>query len=487
MSEPSPMRALPPIHAILDHPELARVLAEVDRDSVVASVRLAVEEARAAIREGKPAADIADLAIRARALVQDTRMRLRPVINATGILLNTGLGRAPLANAAVEAISRVARGYCSLEIDLGSGGRGSRTTSVEPLLRHLTGAEAATVVNNNAAATLLALRALAAGREVVVSRGQLIEIGGNFRLPEVFEASGARLREVGTTNKTRLDDYARAIGPDTAALLRVHPSNYRIIGFTESVGIADLARLAHDRGLWAIDDVGSGVLRPGHPPGVVDEPTMAESIAWGADAVLGSGDKLLGGPQCGLIVGKASAINRINADPLMRAVRVDKMTLAALEATLRLARRGPADGGSIPLWDLLLVPVEALEGRARRIAARMIEMGFLATVEPSKSMLGGGTTPARPIPSRAVRIDRPYPGTLAGLEELALSRELREGEAPVIARVREGAVWLDLRAVFEVEDDAILTAFRRLANEAPLSHLDPARGHVESRLGRGQD
>ena len=227
------------------------------------------------------------------------------MINATGILLNTGLGRAPLAAEAAEAVDRVVRGYCNLEFDLESGERGRRTDGVESLLARLTGAEAAAVVNNNAAATILAVRALAAGREVVVSRGQLVEIGGSFRLPEIFEVSGARLVEVGTTNRTRLADYERAIGPNTAALLRVHASNFRIVGFTEQVPIADLAALGRARGLWTIDDIGSGALAPGLPPGVAGEPTVAEGLAAGADLVLFSGDKLLGGPQCGLLVGSA--------------------------------------------------------------------------------------------------------------------------------------------------------------------------------------
>ena len=472
MSEPSPLRAISSVHEVLERPELVAALAVHGREAVVASVRRAIEETRAAIREGRPVEiGPSRLASRAAELAEVECRRLGPVINATGILLHTGLGRAPLAVEAVEAVARIARGYCGLEIDLDRGGRGSRTSAVEPLLRRLTGAEAATVVNNNAAATVLALRALAIGREVVVSRGQLIEIGGSFRLPEIFEVSGARLREVGTTNKTRLDDYARAIGPETAALLRVHPSNYRIVGFTESVGISELAALAHGRGLWAIDDVGSGVLRPGMPEGVGDEPTMAGSIAAGADVVLGSGDKLLGGPQCGLLVGKAPVIDRIEADPLMRAFRVDKMSLAALEATLRLVLRDPADKPSIPLWRLLANSLESLHERAGQIAEHLSGIGFVVAVEPSEAMLGGGTTPARPIPSRAVRLMHPYPAALGDIDEAALARALRMGEPAVVARVRAGAVWLDLRAVFPEEDDALVAAFGRLSLSLPEKSL----------------
>jgi L-seryl-tRNA(Ser) seleniumtransferase len=463
MSEPSPLRSLPPVHAVLDREELADCLARVGRSEVVRVVRAALDEARAAIRQGRPAPiDAGSLAVRAREIGESDRPHLRPVINATGILLNTGLGRAPLSVLAAEAVDRTIRGYCNLEYDLEDGTRGSRTTGVEALLRRITGAEAATVVNNNAAATVLALRALALGREVVVSRGQLVEIGGSFRLPEIFEVSGARLREVGTTNKTRLDDYARAVGPETAAILRVHPSNYRIVGFTESVGIVELARLAQDRGLWAIDDVGSGMLRPGRPAGIVDEPTVSEGIAAGADVVLCSGDKLLGGPQAGLLIGKKAAIDRIKADPLMRAVRVDKMTLAALEATLRevvLDRDGPPE---IPLWRLLAEPIEVLHDRACRISERLAALGFVAAVESTEAMLGGGSTPALPIVSRAVRLAPPYPGALAPSSEGELARSLRVGEPSAVARVHEGAVWLDLRAVFPREDDDLMMALTRL-------------------------
>jgi L-seryl-tRNA(Ser) seleniumtransferase len=457
MSDPKALRSLPPVNEVLDQTELADLNALLGRSEVVRSVRVALDEARAAILSGSVGAyDAAALAARARELSEDDAYRLRSAINATGILLNTGLGRAPLAPEAAAAVGRIATGYCSLEIDLSSGDRGSRTSGVEPALRRLTGAEAATVVNNNAAATVLTLRALAAGREVIVSRGQLVEIGGSFRLPEIFEASGAKLREVGTTNRTRLVDYERAIGPDTAALLRVHPSNYRILGFVESVGIAELAKLAQSRGLWAIDDVGSGMLRKGMPAGVLDEPSMAEGIEAGADVVLASGDKLLGGPQCGLIVGRSAAIDRLKSDPLMRAFRVDKMTLAALDVTLRLAARGGSP--SIPLWELLATPVDSLHDRARVISERLNLVGFKAEVEETEAMLGGGSTPTRSIPSRAVRLAPPYPDPFVGLNEASLAQRLRQASPPIVTRIHGGAVLLDLRAVFPAEDAAIITA-----------------------------
>ncbi|HEY2158940.1 MAG TPA: L-seryl-tRNA(Sec) selenium transferase, partial [Isosphaeraceae bacterium] len=461
MTDPPSLRSLPSVHSILAHAGLADATARLGRSTVVGLVRRAVEEARGAILDRRPGpTDTESLVAGVLRMMKEDRPHLRPVINATGILLNTGLGRAPLAAGAADAVAQVARGYCNLELDLASGGRGRRATSVEPVLRRLTGAEAATVVNNNAAATVLTLRALAAGREVIVSRGQLIEIGGSFRLPEIFEVSGARLREVGTTNRTRLDDYARAIGPETAALLRVHTSNYRVVGFTESVGIAELAKLAHENGLLAVDDVGSGVIRPGMPPGVGDEPTMAESIAAGADVVLGSGDKLLGGPQCGLMVGTSAAIARIDADPLMRAVRVDKMTLAALEATLRVAL---AATPGIPLWALIETSLTSLQDRAGSLAARLRCAGFAAEVEETEAMLGGGSTPGMTLASWAVRLLPPYPGGCAGLDESALARALRVGEPSVIPRVRAGAVLLDLRAVFPGQDEGLVDALRAAA------------------------
>jgi len=460
----SPLRRLPSVRALLDRPELAGLFDRLGRDAVVRAVGLALDEARAAIRAGTPEAiDEAGLAGRSRAIAESSARHLRPAINATGVLLNTGLGRAPLAGLAAAWVAEAARGYSNLEFDLDSATRGRRTAGVEGLLRRITGAEAATVVNNNAAATVLALRALAAGREVVVSRGQLVEIGGSFRLPEIFEASGARLREVGTTNRTRLDDYARAIGPETAAILRVHPSNYRVVGFTESVGIADLASLAHRRGLLAIDDIGSGMLRDGVPPGVVDEPTAAEGVAAGADVVLFSGDKLLGGPQSGLLVGRSDPIGRIEADPLMRALRVDKMTLAALEATLRLVLDEPRGLREIPLWRMLAAPIAGLDDRAARIAGRLAESGFAASTEATEARLGGGSAPAVPIPSRAVRVTPPYPGGLAGSSEGDLARRLRLGDPAVVPRVNAGSVVLDLKAVDPAEDDAIVAALARLA------------------------
>ena len=459
MSDPA-RRRLPPVHAILDWPGLASSIAARGREETLRVVRNVVGEAREALRRGdNPTVDVESLGRRAESALAGQRPWLRPVLNATGILLNTGLGRAPLAAEAAEAVARVARGYCNLEYDLDLGGRGHRTDGVEALLARLTGAEAAAVVNNNAAATILAVRALAGGGEVIVSRGQLVEIGGSFRLPEIIEASGARLVEVGTTNKTRLSDYARAIGSQTAALLRVHPSNYRVVGFTEEVPIADLAGLAVDRDLWMIDDIGSGAIAPGLPPGVRGEPTAAEGLAAGADLVLFSGDKLLGGPQSGILVGTRAAIEPVRRDPLMRALRVDKMTLAALEATLRLALDPTRAGVGIPLWMLLSVPVERLMVRAERMAqAFRSEWGLDASVEEATAFLGGGSAPSEPIPTAVVRVGPPFPAP-AGSEG-GWARALRMGDPPVVTRVRAGSVLFDLRAIAEAEDPLLLEAVR---------------------------
>jgi L-seryl-tRNA(Ser) seleniumtransferase len=459
MSDPA-RRRLPAVHVVLGSPSLAEFRAKLGHEAVVAAIRQRLEVARLALEAGEnPDVEVDELARHVVNLLRAPRAGLRPVINATGILLNTGLGRAPLAVEAAEAVSRVVQGYCNLEYDLDAGDRGRRTDEVEALLARLTGAEAAAVVNNNAAATVLAVKALASGREVIVSRGQLVEIGGSFRLPEIIATSGARLVEVGTTNKTRLSDYDRAITPETAALLRVHPSNYRVVGFTESVGIADLARLGRERDLWVIDDIGSGAIAPGLPPGVRGEPTAAEGLAAGADVVLFSGDKLLGGPQCGILVGTRAAIDPIRQDPLMRALRVDKLTIAALETTLRLALDPALGRERIPLWALLSVPLERLIERARAIQHLMTqELRLDAEVVEGTAFLGGGSVPLEPIPTAVVRVRPPFPGLIPN--EANWARDLRMGDPAVVPRVQGGAVNFDLRAVAEREDPLLIAAIR---------------------------
>jgi len=489
MSEPRPAdprpgpRDLPAVALVLDRPELSSAVGRLGREAVVRAVRLALGESRDRLLRGQPAAvDPAALARRAASLAAGDRPALRPVLNASGVLLHTGLGRAPLAAEAVAAVAEVARGYCNLELDLETGDRGRRSGGVAELLNRLTGCEAAAVVNNNAGATVLALRALAMGREAVVSRGQLIEIGGSFRLPEVFEVSGAKLVEVGTTNRTRLADYERAITPTTAVLMRVHPSNYRVVGFTESVGIAALATLARSRGLFAVDDIGSGVLGPGLPTGpwAGDEPTAAAGLAAGADLVLGSGDKLLGGPQCGLLLGTREAVARVQSDPLMRALRVDKMTLAALEATLRLALDPALAARRIPLWRFLTTPWDDLKSRADRLAeALRADPGCAAEAVASTAYLGGGTTPGEPVASAAVRVGPPFPPPWPS--ESAWAKALRSGDPPVVPRVHAGAVWLDLRAVDPDDDRRLIDAVRR-ATRPPD---DPRRAVSASSLAPG--
>jgi L-seryl-tRNA(Ser) seleniumtransferase len=328
----------------------------------------------------------------------------------------------------------------------------------------LTKAEAATVVNNNAAATLLALRALAFGREVIISRGELIEIGGSFRLPEILEVSGAKLREVGTTNKTKLTDYATAIRPESAAILKVHHSNFRIVGFTEETPLSDLARLARDHSLLMIHDIGSGALAPGLPPGVVDEPHVAEGIASGADLIIFSGDKLLGGPQCGILIGTKNVINRIESDPLMRALRVDKMTLAALEATLTLILDQDLGDPEIPLWKMLALSIPQLTARAERFAARLRnELNLHAAVVHAESFVGGGSVPVRPMSSVVVSVAPPYPTPFGSESEWA--QALRTGNPAVVPRLAHGTVLFDFRTVAEIEEPGLLDAIGRTCHD----------------------
>lgn len=391
------------------------------------------------------------------ALDREERLPLHRTINATGILLHTGLGRAPLAEAAVDALADVAGGYAPIELDLDSGARGQRRQVVEKLLVRLTGCEAAVVVNNNAAALLLTLSTLARGRQVIVSRGELIEIGGSFRLPEVIEAGGATLREVGTTNKTRPSDYERAIDDTTAAVLKAHPSNYRIEGFTAEVGIEELVTLAHGREIPVIHDIGSGVLTPEHVallPG--HEPDAQTSIKAGADIVLFSGDKLLGGPQCGIIIGRRMLIDRIDANPLMRALRVDKLTLAALGATLQIHRDIEQARREIPVLRLLDVSMDHLRRRAGYLVEQLGAIDGIADVQvaPSRAFLGGGSAPAHAIESMAIRIQAEELGAAA------LAARLRVGEPSVVARVQSDALVCDLRSMFDDEDERFVEAIR---------------------------
>ncbi|HLF68425.1 MAG TPA: L-seryl-tRNA(Sec) selenium transferase [Gaiellaceae bacterium] len=426
------LRDLPSIDRLLADERLAGEQHEL----AVAAARRVLEGAREEIRAGRDPGSLVDGVLEE--LARARRPSLRRVLNATGVLVHTNLGRAPLAGEALARVVEVGSGYSNLEYDVARGERGSRQDHLGELLRELTGAEAALVVNNNAAAVLLALAALAEGREVVVSRGELIEIGDGFRIPEVLARSGARLVEVGTTNRTRAADYERALGPDTALILRVHQSNFRLLGFTERPELRDLAAIAKRSGLPLVDDLGSGALAV-----IGDEPTPAESLRAGADLVCFSGDKLLGGPQAGVAVGTADLVERLRRHPLQRALRADKLTLAALEGTLRLARSAETRG-EIPVLRMLHEPVEAVRARAGRLA------GLVGgEVEETVARVGGGALPLAELPSAACAVE----------EELA--EPLRLGEPPVVAVVRDGRTLLDCRTLADPEVEEVAAAVAR--------------------------
>lgn len=440
------LRELPPIHRLIDAPDGVALCAVFGRQSVLAALRAVLGAFRADIaadlqREPPSQADIFERA--ALHLKRQDMRALRPVINATGIVLHTNLGRAPLAHEAIEAMARVATRYCNLEFDLHSGRRGARTQGIEPLARALTGAEAALAVNNGAAAVLLALSALADGGEVIVSRGELVEIGGGFRIPDVIRQGGARLVEVGCTNKTRLQDYRDAIGPETRVLLKVHQSNFCMVGFTEEVGVASLAALAQSHDLRVVADVGSGLL---HPAQGVPEPTLRQALADGADLVTCSGDKLLGGPQAGLVLGREAAVDLLRRHPLLRAVRLDKMTLAALEATLVLHREAPE---KIPVLAMLAQSKDQLRGKAERLLSLI---GFGA-IEPSEAFVGGGALPEQVVQSWAVVLEPPK-----GIDAAAAA--LREAADPVVARIARERLMFDVLTVAEDELRALAAAVR---------------------------
>jgi L-seryl-tRNA(Ser) seleniumtransferase len=416
-----------------DLPSVDELVRGLDDPLAVDAARYVLTHARELIEAG---ADPGDLEATLRQELASARApKLRRVLNATGVIAHTNLGRAPLADAALDRLRDVARGYSNLEYDLDAGGRGSRQAHLTGLLRRLTGAEAALVVNNNAAAVMLALAALGEGREVLVSRGELIEIGDGFRIPDVLARSGAQLREVGTTNRTRAADYETAIGPETAVLLRVHQSNFRVVGFTEQPWLEELAELAHRHGLPLVDDLGSGALVD-----VGDEPLARASVAAGADLVCFSGDKLLGGPQAGIVVGRAELVEKLRRHPLQRALRADKLTLAALEATLTLALDSPDE---IPVLRMFREPVEAVRARAERLAG-LVD----GEVEETVARAGGGALPLAELPSFACAVE----------EQLAV--KLRQSDTPVIALVRDGRTVLDCRTLTDDEVEEVAAAVR---------------------------
>ncbi|UCE59054.1 MAG: L-seryl-tRNA(Sec) selenium transferase [Phycisphaerales bacterium] len=451
------LRLLPSVSALLEHEEVSEWVNGLPRATVVASLQTALENARHAVLSGKitEPLDVQDLLARAEEeLVARSLPSLRRVINATGIVLHTGLGRAPMCDAAIEAVVEGCSGYCNLEYDLHTGQRGQRASHVVKELVALTGAESAAVVNNNAAATLLILRTFATGREAIVSRGQLIEIGGSFRLPDIMRASGATLREVGTTNRTRIFDYEHAINDRTAVLMRVHTSNYRVVGFTEDVAIDAIAALAHRFSLIAVDDLGSGAMMDFSAEGLPDEPYVKRSLDAGADLVCFSGDKLSGGPQCGIILGKKDLIERLAADPLMRTYRVDKMTLLALEATLRCYRDREEAMVNIPTIAMLKASSEELAGRARALCEQ------LETALPDEKFFvcsdvgyaGGGSMPQRELQTVVVQWT---PGNVSVDE---MSRLLRQADVSVVARVRSDAICFDVRTIREEDFESLIAS-----------------------------
>jgi L-seryl-tRNA(Ser) seleniumtransferase len=450
------LRQLPSVDRLLKTSEGREWAAAFGHDLTVEAMRETLDAIRQQIRSGQPAPSDAEILDQAHGWLESlSTPTLRPVINATGVVIHTNLGRAPLSHAARQAMDLAARGYTNLEFDLAEGERGSRYVHAVSLLKRLTGAEAALVVNNNAGAVLLALSAIAAGRGVIISRGQLVEIGGGFRIPDVMRQSGARLVEVGTTNRTSLKDYESAITPETALLLRVHSSNFRMIGFTQQPSLTELVELGHSRGLRVMDDLGSGVLPDTSQYGLAHEPTVQESIAAGADVVTFSGDKLLGGPQAGYVVGREEIIDRLRTHPLTRALRVDKIAIAGIEATLRHYLLGEAVR-EIPVWRMVAAPADELRKRARRWARRLEQSGVQVSVVAGESTVGGGSLPGETLPTwlLALAVPSPY-GT---------ARALRAGRPAVVPRIEEDRVLFDPRTVLPDEDETLLEAILKVVS-----------------------
>jgi L-seryl-tRNA(Ser) seleniumtransferase len=444
----STLRDLPSVTQVLAHPQLQGLIA-------TDAVREVLAECRAAFAATQQIPTLDEIAARVQAKIAP---KLRPVINATGIVLHTNLGRSPLAEVAAQAAYDAARGYLNLELDLTTGTRSSRQNPVRDDLAWLTGAESATVVNNCAAATVLVLRTLAAGREVIVSRGQLVEIGGSFRIPEIMTASGATLREVGTTNITRLRDYEAAITPNTAMLMRIHTSNFRVSGFTQSVGIEELVTLGRTRNYLVVDDVGSGQAIDLTPWGLPGEPSIREGITAGADLVLFSGDKLLGGPQAGIIAGRKDLIEKLERDPLMRAFRCDKMTLAALAATLPLYRDPACALKLIPTLRMLTTPLAELHARALTLHSHWQDLDV--EIREDRAYVGGGSFPEIALPTIVIAVK---PHTMS---EGTLAEKLRTGTPAILTRVHDGRVLFDLRCVFAADMEALATRVQQLLSEA---------------------
>ena len=449
------LRNLPSVERVANHGDLADLVAAYGRGWVVELARNTVSEARQRVLAGAAAPSETDIV----AVVRDAVIQLvtpspRPVINATGVIIHTNLGRAPLSDSAIAAAENAAKGYSDLEIDLETGRRGSRQAHLQSLLRNLTGAEAAFVVNNNASALLLGLSALAAGREVIVTRGEAVEIGGGFRIPDVLRQSGCTLVDVGTTNRTYIRDYADAVTEHTGAFLKAHASNFRVEGFTAGVDERDLVELGAKTGIPVLHDVGSGAILATERYGLAHEPTPQESIAAGVGLVFFSGDKLLGGPQAGIVVGKKELVSQMERHPLARAVRIDKMSLASLTATLIHFLSGDAES-KVPVWRMISAPPEVIRARAQAWCDKVFSAtGTEAAVLPARSAVGGGSLPGETLPSWVLAVSPT--GTVTSPE--ALLTLLRRQDTPVIGRIEEDTVRLDPRTVLPEQDDAVAEA-----------------------------
>ncbi len=446
------LRELPSVDRLLNHPRCRALLAGASRDYVTRQCRALLDELRAAIRAGKAIETIDEeslLAKLAGRIALERGSKLTRVVNATGTILHTNLGRALLPQAAIDAAVRAGQSPVNLEYDLEKGARGKREEMVESLLRDLTGAEAASVVNNNAAAVLLRLNTLAEGREVIVSRGELIEIGGSFRIPEIMAKSGAILKEVGSTNRTHPQDYEKAIGKNTALLLKVHTSNYKIVGFSAEVSLEDMVAIGKKHNVPVMEDLGSGAIIDLSRHGLPKEPLVAERVALGADVVTFSGDKILGGPQAGLVVGRKNYLQQMNKNPLQRALRCGKLTLAALEATLRLYQQSADVAAEIPTLRAFTRSIADLEAAGARVLPALQKAlggGFHAALEDSTSQIGSGAMPTEEIPTKVIAIE----SANIGAERIA--EHFRRAEPPIIGRIKDGRFLLDLRAVFDEKD-----------------------------------
>ncbi len=456
------LRRLPAVDAVLSQVDIVALFDQYPRSLVVEGVRRVLRNRRAVLIRGESADERPVTANEVAAAIADWNTpELRPVINATGVVIHTNLGRSPISRDAATAVARVAAGYSNLEMNLESGKRGSRMDVIREILLERSGAEDALVVNNNAAAVYLALRVLAAGREVVVSRGELIEIGGSFRIPDVMAASGAVLREVGTTNRTRLEDYRRAIGPQTALLLKVHRSNFEMVGFTEEAPPDELARLARENRIPMLVDMGWGTFLDSLPQDLGAYQTPGELLEMGVDLVCFSGDKMLGGPQCGILLGRRNLVRLLSSDPMARALRVGKITLAALWHTLAYYRDSALAARSLPVLSMLLVEPGDLEARAKRLLSEINEAcpSIAAEVVPVAGQVGGGAMPLVELNGFAVALDPPDG------DARALAAALRTGDPPVLARLQNEHVILDVRTVFEAEQLHLLAGAVRTAAE----------------------